>query len=381
MLNRLERLQKIYDLLKTIGIQAGEYMGKGTNVKKLFSGGQISALKNFMLDALQRKGKTFNDAKNVLAEDAKFLNNANEQELANYHNNLLDYIKYGGKTVPSQADNVVSTKGAPIVGKQFENLASRKGGAGQADETSFQGAVEGLMTLVDDIKGISPKMRNQMNRDELAAFIQKMRGKKFTNDEVKWVKNYMDEWGIGMAKSKAAPAMQYAKKLGAKDSDEIKFVEEYLDNIQTTSPEKFKEMYGSVKTVNMDINTAIERKLEKFFKKKHKWDDSKGIDGGLDDIAYEKYDDELYQAQAQFGQLSRRKTGPGTFDEESWGNHPNNYLDEAGNRFESITGEKLNVDFYKNYTDDVLNKYKVEEFNQGGRVLAASGGLIDVLKI
>ena len=131
----------------------------------------------------------------------------------------------------------------------------------------------------------------------------------------------------------------------------------------------------------MDINTAIEKKLENFFKKKHKWDDSKGIDGGLDDIAYEKYEDELYEAQKQFSPLSRRKTGRGVFDEESWGNHPNNYLEEASDRLESITGEKLNVGFWKNYTDDVLNKYKVEEFNQGGRVLAASGGLIDVLKL
>ena len=380
MINRLQRLQKIYDLLKKVGIQAGEYMGKGTNVKKLFSGDQISALKNFMLDALQRKGKTFNDAKDVLREDAKFLNNANPQELVNYHNNLLDYVKYGGKTVPSETSNVVSTKGAPIVGKQFENLASRKGAKGPADETSMEGSVEGLMTLVDEVKGISPKMRNQMNRDELAEFIQNMRGKKFTNDEVKWVKNYMDEWGIGMAKSKAAPSVSYAKKLGAKDSDEIKFVEEYLENIKTTSPEKFKESHD-VKKVNMDINSAIESKLEKHFKKKYNWDKSKGIDGGLDDVTFEKYDDELYQAQAQFGKLSRRKTGRGMFDEESWGNHPNNYLEEAGNRFESITGEKLNVDFYKNYTDDVLNKYKVEKFNQGGRVLAASGGLIDVLKL
>lgn len=98
-----------------------------------------------------------------------------------------------------------------------------------------------------------------MDRDEFAAFIQKMRGKKFTNDEIKWVRNYMDEWGIGMAKSEAAPAMQYAKKLGAKSNEEVEFVREYLDNIKTTSPEKFKEMFGNVKTVNMDINTAIEK--------------------------------------------------------------------------------------------------------------------------
>ena len=375
-------IKKIIDLLKMAGIDYSKIAGKvdPNKIKQLVTKTQKSSTKPKLLDVLVAEKGTFADALRIFETDATYLSQMDDMQMVNFANNLEDYFKAGGKKKSLPKDNVVTTKGAPIVGEKLENLASRKGGAGQADETNFQGAVEGLMTLVDDIKGISPKMRNKMNRDELAEFIQNMRGKKFTNDEVKWVKNYMDEWGIGMAKSKAAPSVSYAKNLGAKNKDEIKFVEEYLDNIQTTSPEKFREMYD-VKKVNMDINTAIESKLEKHFKKKYNWDKSKGYDGGLDDIAYEKYEDELYNAQAQFGQLSRRKTGRGIFDEESWGNHPNNYLDEASNRLESITGEKLNVDFYKNYTDDVLNKYKVEKFNQGGRVLAASGGLIDVLKL
>ena len=95
--------------------------------------------------------------------------------------------------------------------------------------------------------------------------------------------------------------MAFAKKMGAKYKEEFKFIEEYLENIQTTSPEKFREMYGSVKNVNMDINTAIENKLERHFKKKYKWDNTKGRDGGLDDVTLAKYDDELYEAQKEFG--------------------------------------------------------------------------------
>ena len=97
-----------------------------------------------------------------------------------------------------------------------------------------------------------------MDRDELVKFIQKMRGEKFTNQEIKMVREYMDTYSIGLAKEKRAPAIKHAKKLGAKNKDEFEFVEEYLDNVQTTSPEKFNEMYGSVKNINMDINTAIE---------------------------------------------------------------------------------------------------------------------------
>jgi hypothetical protein len=64
------------------------------------------------------------------------------------------------------------------------------------------------------------------------------------------------EFGIGLAKEKAAPAMVHAKKLGAKNKEEFKFVEEYLDNIQTTSPEKFREMFD-VKNVTWILTQLL----------------------------------------------------------------------------------------------------------------------------
>ena len=89
------------------------------------------------------------------------------------------------------------------------------------------------MSLVDDLKGISPTMRRQMDRDELVEFIRKMRGKDFTNQEIKMVREYMDTYSIGLAKEKRAPAIKHAKTLGAKNKEEFEFVEDYLDNIQT----------------------------------------------------------------------------------------------------------------------------------------------------
>jgi hypothetical protein len=211
-----------------------------------------------------------------------------------------------------------------------------------------------------------------MDRDELVAFIRKMRGRDFTNQEIKLVREYMDEWGIGLAKEKAAPAMAHAKKLGAKDKEEFEFITEYLDDIETTSPEKFRERYGNVKNVNMDINTSIENKLEKHFKKKYKWDDTKK-DGGLDDATFTKYEDELYEAQTEFMDFHRvydTDIQPGSFGfrkSTGWANHPKNYLDEASEKLKSITGEGLNTNFWKNYTDEVLTKYpKPEKFQYGG---------------
>ena len=191
-----------------------------------------------------------------------------------------------------------------------------------------------------------------------------------------------NEYSIGLAKEKAAPAMVHAKKLGAKTKEEFEFVREYVDDIQTTSPEKFREMFD-IKKVNMDINTAIENKLERHFKKKYKWDKTK-TDGGLDDVTFDKYEDELYEAQKEFSDFhSVYDTDSAPVDvfgmrkSTGWVNHPNNYLDEASEKLHSITGEGLNVDFYKNYTEEVLTKYpKPEKFARGGRTGSTGIGTI-----
>ena len=366
---------KVLELLKRAGIDPQKFIGKvdPNKIKKLTTKTETTATKPKLIDALTKDKKTFSDALDIFENEAKYLSQFNEMELTNFANNLQDYFTVGGK-VKYTPSNVVTTEGTPVLGKQLEKISARKGAKGEADTTSLEGAMGGLMSLVDELKGISPKMRNQMDRDELAAFIQKMRGKKFTNEEIKWVKTEMDKWGIGSAKEKAT-GMQYGKKLGAKSEEEFEFVNEYVDNVNSYSPKEFKEMYGNVKNVNMDISRIIDDKLEKHFKKKYNWDKSKGVDGGLDDITYEKYEDELYEAQKEFGDFHTVYDSQAT---NMWGqrkgtscaNHPNNYLDEASEKFESITGQGLNVDFFKKYTDDVLTKYvEPEKFQYGGPVI------------
>jgi len=365
---------KVLELLKRAGIDPQKFIGKvdPNKIKKLTTKTETTATKPKLIDALTKDKKTFSDALDIFENEAKYLSQFNEMELTNFANNLQDYFTVGGK-VKYTPSNVVTTEGTPVLGKQLEKISARKGAKGEADTTSLEGAMGGLMSLVDELKGISPKMRNQMDRDELAAFIQKMRGKKFTNEEIKWVKTEMDKWGIGSAKEKAT-GMQYGKKLGAKSEEEFEFVNEYVNNVNSYSPKEFKEMYGNVKNVNMDISRIIDDKLEKHFKKKYKWDDTK-TDGGLDDITYEKYEDELYEAQKEFGDFHTvYDSGPtnvfGMRKGTSWANHPNNYLDEASEKFESITGQGLNVDFFKKYTDDVLTKYvEPEKFQYGGPVI------------
>jgi len=366
---------KIIELLKMAGIDYSKMAGKidPNKVKQLVTKTQTTATKPKFINSLVDQKKTFSDALKIFEDEAKYLSQMNEMELANFANNLDDYFKVGGKkkNIPS---NVVTTAGTPVEGKKLETLAKRKGAKGEVDTGSLQGSMQGLMSLVDEIEGITPKIRNQMDRDELAKFIQNMRGRKFTNEEIKWVKEYLDDYSIGFAKDKAT-GMQFGKKLGAKDRDEFEFVTEYVENLNTTSPEKFKEMYGTVKNVNMDISRIIDKKLEKHFKKKYKWDDTKR-DGGLDDKTYEMYEDELYQTQKDFGDFhtmydtNQRPNIFGFRKGTSYANHPREYLDEASVKMEEITGQGLNVDFFKKYTDDVLSKYpEPEKFQYGGPVI------------
>ena len=203
---------KIIEMLKMAGIDYSKMAGKidPNKVKQLVTHTQKTVTKPKLIDALIKDKGTFGDALKIFEDEAQYLSQMNEMELANFANNLDDYFKAGGKqkNIPS---NVVTTEGTPVTGKQFEKLSERKGAKGEPDD-SLQGSMQGLASLIDEIKGISPKMRNQMDRDELAKFIQKMRGKKFTNEEIKWVKAEMDEWGIGLAKEKAT-GMQFGKNL------------------------------------------------------------------------------------------------------------------------------------------------------------------------
>ena len=230
-------IAKIIALLKKAGIYYSKMAGKvdPNKVSQLITKTQKTATKPKLIDALTKEKATYSDALTVFENDAKYLSQMNEMEQVNFANNLQDYFTVGGKVkyVPS---NVVTKEGTPVVGKKLEKLSERKGIKGPTDDTSLQGAMEGLMSLVDEMKGISPKMRKSMDRNELATFIQQMRGRDFTNQEIKFIRDYMDTYSIGLAKEKAAPAMQYAKKLKAKTKDEFELIQEYLDNVQTTSP-------------------------------------------------------------------------------------------------------------------------------------------------
>ena len=92
-------LQKqILELLEELGIPAKEWVGKGgSKVKRLVTKTGISPFKRDLLGTLSQEKKTFGDALDVFQNEAKFIMNANDQELMNFKNNLTEYTSVGGK--------------------------------------------------------------------------------------------------------------------------------------------------------------------------------------------------------------------------------------------------------------------------------------------
>ena len=91
-------LQKqILELLEGIGIPAKEWIGQGgTKLKRLVTKTGISPFKPNMLGAMSQEKKTFGDALDTFRNEAKFMMNANDQELMNFKNNISDYTNLGG---------------------------------------------------------------------------------------------------------------------------------------------------------------------------------------------------------------------------------------------------------------------------------------------
>ena len=141
---------KIIGLLKEAGIDYSKMAGKidPGKIKPLFTKTQKTATKPKLIDALNKEKATYKQALDVFENDAKYLSQMNEMEQVNFANNLEDYFKVGGK-IKYRPSNVVTQEGTPVVGQKLETLAKRKGSKDKPDTGSFQGSMEGLMTLVE----------------------------------------------------------------------------------------------------------------------------------------------------------------------------------------------------------------------------------------
>ena len=312
-------------------------MGTRTNVQVLKTAKNNPFTNNFSKKALKDDPTMLADAESVMQKHAGFaLSNKNTAESAQFLKNLktLDEIK---NPVKAKVYEFATKKEMPK--KVKEGIEKVRGGV----PDTLEGGMRSMMSLIDEMQGITPTMRVAKNRQELADFIRKMRGKNFTKQEIDMVKNYANEYSMNLAKEKLAPAISKTKQMGGKGKSQINLTEEHLDDLKTWDKDKYLE-YNTVGQTNHKIRESM-------------LDDLRAQ--GLEDDIVQAVDDELYQ-------LSHDQTGS-AFDRITTANHPANWVKRAGEGIEEITGLKFDTKFYENFGNEVLSKYKGKpEFAAGG---------------
>ena len=98
---------RIMQLLNSIGIKPGTFLGKASNVKKAFTGGKPTFFKPDVLETFRAQDGNFSDALKLMEDEAKYVVNATDAEKMAFLNNLMEYKSLGGP--PKSTGGITST--------------------------------------------------------------------------------------------------------------------------------------------------------------------------------------------------------------------------------------------------------------------------------
>ena len=139
---------RIMQLLDSIGIKGGSYLGKASNVKKAFTGGKPTFFKPDVLETLRATDGTFSDALKLIEEEAVYIANATDVEKMAFLNNLMEYKSLGGpqKTKPA---GIVSTNVMEDFKKTQSELKKALEDLQSTTEKNKKKALEDLDTFLE----------------------------------------------------------------------------------------------------------------------------------------------------------------------------------------------------------------------------------------
>ena len=95
-MSKLDLGLRILQALADLGIKPNTFLGKASNVKKVFSGGKPTFFKPDVLETFRAQDGTFTDALKLMEEEAKYVVNATDAEKMAFLNNLSQYKSLGG---------------------------------------------------------------------------------------------------------------------------------------------------------------------------------------------------------------------------------------------------------------------------------------------
>ena len=139
---------RIIQILDSIGIKPGTFLGKASNVKKAFTGGKPTFFKPDVLETLRATDGTFTDALNLIEEEAMYIANATDVEKMAFLNNLMEYKSLGGPQ---------KTKSGITALDQAKNLTD--------EAKNLQTSTEDLMGLAKTMKEDAEKSLAKSKQD------------------------------------------------------------------------------------------------------------------------------------------------------------------------------------------------------------------------
>ena len=141
---------RILQVLDSIGIKGGSYLGKASNVKKAMFGGKSTMFKPNALQALRGEGKNFDDALKLIEEEAQYVVNASDAEKMAFLNNLNDYKDLGGP--PKTKSGITALDQAKNLTDEAGDLQTSMDDLMSTAKTMKEDAERGLKSAEDDLK-------------------------------------------------------------------------------------------------------------------------------------------------------------------------------------------------------------------------------------
>ena len=159
MANPVDLGLRIVQALDGIGIKAGSFLGKASNVKKAMFGKKSTMFKPNAIQSIRGEGGDFGTALKLIEEEAQYIVNATDAEKMAFLNNLNDYKDLGG---PLKKDIVASKEFEQGIGSLKDDIESLQSTA----KTMKDDAEKGLKSAEDDLKTFLETGGNPLKKKE-----------------------------------------------------------------------------------------------------------------------------------------------------------------------------------------------------------------------
>ena len=154
---------RILKALDEIGIKAGSFVGKSSNVKKAMFGGKATMFKPRALETLRGTGGNFDDALKLIEEEAKYIVNATDAEKMAFLNNVNEYKEFGG---PPKRSGILTTDEAKNLTDEAKDLETSITDLQTTAQSMKDEATENLKSAENDLAAFFETGGNPLNRKD-----------------------------------------------------------------------------------------------------------------------------------------------------------------------------------------------------------------------